>query len=68
MPTQSRKRSVATQIEKKILKVVPKPRLPLAKKKKTPARVAMNTRERDKGWKTIVIDPDAWPLSLMTSR
>ena len=59
MPTHSRKYSVTTQIEKKILKVVAKPRLPLAKKKKTPARVAMKTLDRDNGWKTIVIDPEA---------
>jgi hypothetical protein len=63
MPTPSRKHSVDTQIEKKIMKEAAKPRLSasakegLAKKKKTPARVAMKARDKANGWK--IIDPEA---------
>ena len=66
MPTPSRKHSVDTQIEKKIMKEAAKPRLSASakeglakKKKKTPARVARKARDKDNGWKTIVIDPEA---------
>jgi hypothetical protein len=56
MPTHSRKHSVAIQIEEKIL----------AKKKKTPAQVALKILDKDKGWITITIEPEEWPISMIT--